>query len=99
MKDRGGRKVIHKLECSEYFTCYYIEWRCVQGQTCYSRDVSLLATSYGSHIHHYMPGLPQEKRDETTLGGSGRVALGERDRLVGMPLVTTPEDYIHTSHV
>ena len=45
------------------------------------------------------PGLPQQKRDEITWGGSVRVALGEWDRLVGVPLVTTPEDCIHTSHV
>ena len=72
---------------------------CVQGQTCYLRAVSVLATSYGSHTHHCMPGLAQQKRDETTWEGSVRVALGEGDRLVGMPLVTTPEDCIHTSHV
>ena len=61
------------------------------------RAVSVLATSYGSHTHHCMPGLAQQKRDETTWEGSVRVALGEGDRLVGMPLVTTPEDCIHTS--
>ena len=99
----GGerRDVIHKLECIGYFTCYYIEWRCVQRQTCHLRAVSLFATSDGSDIHLCMPGLAQQKRDEITWGGGGSVsvALGERDRLVVMPLVTTPEDCIHTSHV
>ena len=75
----------------------------MQEQTCHSSAVSLLATSYVSHIHHCMPGLAQQKRNETTWvgggGGGGGVALGEGDRLVGMPLVTTPEDCIHTSHV
>ena len=28
-EERRGKDVVHKLECSEYFTCYYIEWRCV----------------------------------------------------------------------
>ena len=69
----GGerRDIIHKLEYIVYFTCYYIEWRCVQRQTCHSRAVSLLATSYGSHIHDFMPGIAQQKRDESTWGGGG----------------------------
>ena len=53
-------------------------------------------------LYHCIPGLAQQKRDETTWGGGGgsvRVALGERDRLVGMPLVTTTEDCIHIIHV
>ena len=37
-----------------------------------------------------MPGLVQQKRNETTWGGgSVRVALGERDRLVGLMKVST----------
>ena len=71
----------------------------MQGQTCHLRAVSLFAMSYGSHIHHCMPGLVHQKRDEITWGGSVRVALGEMDRLVAMQLMTTPEDCIHTSHV
>ena len=79
-EERESQVGVHRVF---YMLLYRVEL-CARTNLSFESCVSV-GNDLWLHIYHCMPGLVQQKRDETTWGGGGsvRVALGEGYRLVG----------------